>query len=348
MPQSRHSMGYAFRLIPVAALMAVSATAARAESFYANKTMTLLVGSSVASGFAAYARLIAPYLKKYIPGNPAVIVKTMTGAGGGTAALHVLQIAPKDGTLIATLTPNALMDKAFGRRSQIDPLQYQYIGGAQRAVRICVVAGTAPATTFAQAQQTRLLMGSTQPGSLTTDYVNMLVRAAGAKFRVVLGYKGPGTMYLAAERGETHGICGVEWSAFLSSKGDLFRSGKLKVIMQIGSQPVAEMTKLGIPSLWQFIKSKEDEAAILLMVNFQEMLGKVFVAPPGVPADRIAELRKAFAAALKDPELLAQAKKMKLTVDLISADEAAKAVRDLYTAAPELMRRLKTLVSDVK
>lgn len=334
--------------LSAACLVTIMAKSANAADFYANKTLTILVGSSEASGFAAYSRIIAPYLRKYLAGNPVVIVKTMPGAGGGIAAQHVFQIAPNDGTLIATLTPNALMDRAFGRRSQIDPLQFQYIGGAQRAVRICLVAGNAPATTFKQAQTTKLLMGGTQAGSLNTDYVNMLVNAAEAKFENVLGYKGPGSLYLATERGEINGVCGLEWGAFLSQKGDQFRSGKLKVILQIGTTPVEQMSKLNIPQPWEFIKSKADQEAIRAMVAFQELLGKAYLAPPGVSAVRMRELRKAFVDSLKDPALQTQAAKMNLAIDIISSEEVTGAVAGLYEAPQSTINRLKDLVAERK
>jgi len=287
-------------------------------------------------------------MRKYLPGNPAVIVRAMPGAGGSTAALHAFKIAPRDGTLLATLTPNALMDKAFGTRVQVDPVQFGYVGGAQRAVRICFVSGDAPVTTFKDAQSSKLLMGSTQAGSLTSDYNNMLVRAAGAKFQTVLGYEGPGALYLAAERGETHGACGLEWSAFQASKSEMLRSGKLKLLLQFGAAPVAELTKLGVPHAYDFISSKEDLEAIKLYVNFQELLGKAYVTPPDTPAERLNDLRKAFAAAIKDPELLAQAAKMKLEIDVISGDEIKAAVNALYQSPTKTISRLIELVSEPK
>lgn len=331
-----------------AVLVSLSSLAAKAEEFYAGKTVTILVGSSVSSGFAAYSQLIAPYMRKYLPGNPAVIVRAMPGAGGSTAALHAFRIAPKDGTLFATLTPNALMDKAFGTRTQVDPVQFGYIGGAQRAVRVCFVSGEAPATAFKDAQNTKLLMGSTQVGSLTSDYNNMLVRAAGAKFHTVLGYEGPGALYLAAERGETHGACGLEWSALQSTKSDMLRTGKLKILLQMGAAPIAELTKLGAPHAWDFIASKDDLEAMKLYVNFQELLGKAYVTPPDTPAERLADLRKAFDSAIKDPELLAQASKMKLEIDVISGDEIKGAVEALYQAPPATLSRLISLVAEPK
>ncbi len=333
-------------LVAVAALLPSSL--ARSEDFYANKTLTILVGSSVSSGFATYSQLIGPYMRKHLPGNPTVVVRAMPGAGGSTAALHVFRIAPKDGTLMATLTPNALMDKAFGTRVQVDPVQFGYVGGAQRAVRICFVSGDAPATTFKDAQATKLLMGSTQVGSLTSDYNNMLMRAAGAKFHTVLGYEGPGALYLSAERGETHGACGLEWSAFKSTKSDMLRLGKLKILLQIGAAPVDELTKLGAPHAWDVINSADDLAAMKLYVNFQELLGKAYVTPPDTPPERLADLRKAFEAAIRDPDLLAQAAKMKLDIDVISGDEIKGAVEALYTAKPETLKRLIDLVAEPK
>lgn len=330
------------------ALTLAASTPSFSQDFYKDKTVTILVGSSVSSGFATYSQLIGPYLRKHLPGNPTVVVRAMPGAGGSTAALHVFRIAPKDGTLLATLTPNALMDKAFGTRVQVDPVQFGYIGGAQRAVRFCFVAGNAPATTFREAQSVKLLMGSTQAGSLTTDYVNLLVRAAGAKFHTVLGYEGPGALYLAAERGETHGVCGLEWSAFRATKLDMLQSGKFKLLLQLGVRPVEQLTKLGVPHFEEFITSPADLAAVRLYVNFQELLGKAYVTPPETPQERIDDLRKAFAAAISDPELLAQAAKMQLDIDVISGEEIKTAVEALYNAPKERLARLIELVSENK
>lgn len=319
-----------------------------ASDFYAGKTLNFIVATDETGGFSLYAQLIAPYLKRYIPGAPTIVVRNMPGAGGSTAAAYVYSQAPKDGLTIASLTPNSMMDRLFGRKVQdeIDPTKFTYLAGAERGTRVCVTAGASRVKSFNDALAEQAIIGATQPGSPTADYAVVIQRATGAKFRIVKGYSGTGSLYLAMEKGEIDGACGLDWTALKSQQAELLHDNKLNLLVQANIQPDPELARLGVPQPWPFIKNPVNLEAVKLMVDFQQAFGKAYVAPPNVPADRVKILRDGFAAALRDKQLLRDAEKMRLEIAPISGDDVGATVRRLYAAPKEVVDRLKALTAD--
>lgn len=333
-----------------AALFAGLSAAAAGEqqspsNFYAGKTLTVLVGTGASGGFSIYARLIGQYLSKYIPGAPSVVVQNMPGAGGSTAAGYVYQKAPRDGTLIAILTPDSIMDPLFRASDPVRPEKFRYIAGAEKSIRLCVGAGGSPIKTFADALKSQTVIGATQPGSPTSDYAYMIKRGTNAKFKIVLGYGGPGDLYLAMERGEIEGACGVDWAALKSQKPQALRDKSINVLLQVDVESNPQLDKMGVPQPWKYMQNDADKKAMRLMVDFQQEFGKGFVAPPDTPSDRVKILRRAFARVLADKQLLAQAAKMRLDIDPISGPVVGKTVRNFYEAPKSVIARLKRLTA---
>lgn len=343
----RRPTGYAraFWLI-FAAVTLLRAPAVCAADFYAGKTVTIIVGTDESGGFSLYARLIGAWLGRHVPGAPTVIVRNMPGAGGSTAAAYMATQAPRDGTMIASLTPNAIMDRLFGRKSQVDPMRFGFVGGAERSVRLCLVSARSGVVTLQEAMSHKLIIGATQSGSPTTDYANFIKRATDAKFEIVNGYAGPGNIYLAMERGEIDGVCGVDWTALKAQKPDALRDKSIRVLVQFNEKSDPELDALGVSQPWPFIRDRLDREAIRLMVNFQQAFGKGYVAPPQTPTDRLALLREGFAAALEDASFRAEAEKARLDVAVVPGGEVEATVRELYTAPPDVVERLKALTSD--
>ena len=345
-PNKRNSVDIATRALLACGMIGFAAAPALSADFYAGKTLTLIVGTDEAGGFTIYSRLIGSYLGRHIPGNPNVIVQTMPGAGGSTAAAYLFHQAPHDGTVIANLTPDSVMDKLFGRKSQIDPTQFDYLAGAELSTRLCATSATAHVKTLRQAIEQKSIIGATQVGSPTSDYANLIKRTTGAKFDIVHGYSGPGALYLAMDRGEVDGMCGFDWSALKAQQPQLLRDKKINILVQVNVKSDPELDAMGVPQPWNFIPDDVDRQAVKLMIDFQQNFGKAYVAPPQIPADRLKILRDAFADTLRDEQFLADAKKGRLDIEPVSGEEVGATVKNLYAASPAIVDRLSRITED--
>lgn len=340
----KRSSGLAFWAIAMATVVPVSRVSA--ADTYAGKTVTILVGTDETSGFSLYSRTIAPHLSRHLPGTPTVIVRNMPGAGGSTAATYMAQRAARDGTIIATMPANAMMDRLFGRKVDVDPTLFGFVGGAERGTRLCVTGSRSAVKTLDDAMKQKAIIGATAPGSPTSDYPNFLKRSTGVKFDIVYGYSGVGSLYYAIERGEIDGVCGVDWTALKAQKPDALRDKTMNIIVQFNEHQDSELKALGVPQPWSLMKDDVDRQAVLLMVNFQQAFGKAYIAPPQTPVDRLSTLRSAFAAVLQDEQFLADARKQRLDIHNVEGSEVEAAVINLYRAPAPTVKRLKELSND--
>jgi tripartite-type tricarboxylate transporter receptor subunit TctC len=326
------------------ALMAASERAA-ANEFYAGKTINFIVGTDVGGGFSIYGRVLARHLGRFIPGAPTLVMRNMPGAGGATASNYLYRIAPKDGTVIASVSPNAILGRLLdGNVSQYDPTKFQYLAGAERGTRLCMTFAHSKIKTFDDALKQRVVIGATSAGSPTREYAAMIKHATGANFEIVSGYKGPPELFLAMARGEIDGVCGLDWTALKSQQPDWLREGKLNLLMQASVAPHPELAKLGVPVPWSYIKDDTDRRAVEIMVGFEQAFGKSYFVPPEVPAERVAMLRKAFAMALSDPELLAEAEKLRIEITAQSGEDVQRVVESAYASTPAVIERLRRIV----
>jgi tripartite-type tricarboxylate transporter receptor subunit TctC len=326
------------------ALITVSERAT-ASDFYAGKTIGLIVGTDVGGGFSIYGRVLSRHLGRFIPGAPTLVMRNMPGAGGATAATYLYRIAPKDGTVIGSVSPNAILGRLLdGNVSQYDPTRFQYLAGAEKGTRLCMTFAHSKTRTFEDALRQRTVIGTTSAGSPTREYAAMIKHSTGAQFEIVGGYKGPPDLFLAMSRGEIDGVCGLDWSALKSQQPDWLRDKKLNLLLQASIEPDPELAKLGVPLPWRYIKNDTDRGAIEVMVAFQQAFGKSYLVPPEVPAERVEVLRKAFAAALSDPELLAEADKLRIEIAAQSGEEVQRVVQNAYASTPAVVERLRRIV----
>ena len=318
---------------------------ATAADFYAGKTVNFIVGTDVGGGFSIYARMIGKHLGRYIPGNPTVVVKNMPGAGGSTASAYLYRIAPKDGTAILSVSPNAILGKLVDEtQNQYDPTKFQYLAGAERGTRLCMTFTHSKIRTYEDALAQKAVIGATSAGSPTREYAAWHKHATAAKFEIVSGYKGPQDLFIAMERGEIDGVCGLDWSALKSQQPEWLKQKKLNLLVQDSVEPVPELAALGVPTPWKYINDDTDRKAVALMVSFQQAFGKAYLAPPGVPAEQIKTLRDAFAGVLRDPELLADAEKLRVEIAAQSGEEIQRVVETVYAASADVVDRLKKIV----
>ena len=314
---------------------------AKGSEYYEGKTISVIVGNDAGSGYDAYARLLTRHMGKYIPGAPPFVVRNMPGAGSIVAAQHMSQVAPKDGTAIATLFPGALVEPLTGdpAKYRYDPTKFEYLGTADSGTRLCFTMASSPVKTIEDARTQKVIIAGTAAGSSTTDYAWFMNALAGTKFEVVTGYKGPGDIFLAMERGEAAGICSVDSGTLMTLRPDWLATGKINVLVQAALEPNPTFSKYGLPPLWDFIQG-ENRAVAELIVS-QQVFGRPFLAPPGTSQEAMAILRKAFMDAMKDEALLAEAAKMKLDINPRSGEEIAALVKKVYASPADLIEKMK-------
>lgn len=310
--------------------------------FYKGKTVDLVIGLPPGGGYDAYGRLIARHIGDHIPGHPSVVPQNMPGAGGLKAADYLFNAAPKDGTAIGIVSTSALMTPVFDPKeaSLFKPEQFSWLGSASQDVAYCAVGPSAHVTRFSQWLKSgkELSFGASGPAAITYQHPMILKNVLGAKLRVISGYGGTSDISLAVERGEVDGICGMFVSSIKTHFDPLVKKGVLKLVIQMGPRRDDSFGK--VPSVYDFAKTAEQKR--MLSLAFDELaLGRPFVAPPNIPADRYAALQKAFAATLKDPALLRDAKKMKVDIDYLSGAKAKALLTRFANYPPATLRRAR-------
>ena len=310
--------------------------------FYRGKTITIIAASSPGGGYDLYARTIARHIGKHIPGNPSVVVSNMPGAASNVAAAHIYNVAAKDGTVIGGLFMGAVVEPLFTGRTRAthDMSKFNYIGNANKDVYVCVVRADAPVKTFADALEKELVVGGSAQGASTRDFPELLKNLLGAKFKIVAGYPGTRQINLAMERGEVQGGCGQSWSSTSATYPAWFKEGTIKVLAQEDSTGYPELNRQGVPLTRQFAKTDEQKQ-ILDLVYSQTEFGRPYVVAPDVPKERVEALRKAFMAAMTDPELKAEAERIKLDVDAIGGVELQSAIAKMYATPNHILEKAR-------
>jgi tripartite-type tricarboxylate transporter receptor subunit TctC len=313
---------------------------AKAENFYAGKTVTMVVGSSSGSGFDVYARAVARHITRHLPGQPGIIVRNMDGAGGVVAAEWMANIAPKDGTVIAVLHPGAIVKPLIEApgRYRYNPTTLVHIGAPDSGTRLCSTSFKSKVQTFEDARKYQAVIGATAPGGSTFDYPTMLNRLTGTKFKVVSGYKSTPSIALATERGEADGWCGVDVSTYMSVRPQWIPKREVTFLVQLGLEPNAELTAAGFPSIWKFVPAENKKVMELILA--QQDFQRPFIAPPGISAERVADLRSAFDATMTDKQFLGDAAKTKLSVNPRTGKQVKKLVEDMFAAPKDVVQRM--------
>ena len=328
-----------------ASALMIAASPALAADFYAGKTIEFDVGADVGGGYDIYARTLARHMGSHIPGNPTIVVKNMPGAGSGRTAVFISNVAPKDGGTLGALMPGAIIGPLLDDKpeTQFDPTKVIYIGSADAGTRVCATYQSSKIKTFDDALKNKTIIGATAAGGATRDYAYLHNHTSGTKMDVVAGYKGTADITLAMERGEVDGTCGWDWSSVKSQKADWLRDHKLNILVQVGLEPNAELTKLGVPEIWKYV-SGEDNRKIVELVVSQQVFQRSYIAPPGTPAEQIATLRKAFDATVADPQFLADADTVRIAISPLSGAKVQDIVAKLYATPKDIVARAKQVI----
>ncbi|HXR88023.1 MAG TPA: tripartite tricarboxylate transporter substrate-binding protein [Stellaceae bacterium] len=302
--------------------------------FYSGKTVTVAIGYSAGGGYDLYARLLARYMGKYIPGNPTIVPQNMPGAGSLKVAKYLYEVAPKDGTVFGTFSRSMPLAPVEGMEgATFDSRKFTWLGSMAKDVTMCVTSDESGIKDWAAALKTDFTVGGEGQGSDPDVFANVIKNVYGAKAKLVTGYPGTSEMFLALERGELAGICGVSYSTVMGRWAEPLKQGQLHIIVQGGLEKHADLPN--VPNMLDLAADAHQKTLMRLILAPQAM-ARPFAAPPDIPAERAKALRDAFAAALKDPDLIAEAQKQKIDVGLMSAAQLQNLLDELYQAPKEI------------
>jgi tripartite-type tricarboxylate transporter receptor subunit TctC len=313
-----------------------------AEEFYRNRSITMLVASGVGGGYDTYARTFARHAVKHLPAAAAIIAKNMPAASGLAAANSLYNSSDRDGGTIAALTNGAAIEPLFGNPgARYDALRLNWLGSIGKLENVCATWFRSPVRTIEAAREREVTVAAAGATSNTAIVPRVLNALIGTKFKLVAGYDTGSGLTMAIERGETEGICGLSWSTMKASRPHWIRDHKLNVIVQMGLQKLSDLPD--VPSALDLL-SDPDSKQLLELILIRQEAGRPFAAPPDVPADRLSALRRAFDATMRDPDFLAEARKLQMEVDPLSAIEVERLLAAAYQTPKRIVRRAAELV----
>jgi tripartite-type tricarboxylate transporter receptor subunit TctC len=320
----------------------VTARADDVEDFYRDKMVSLYVGYPPGGGYDVYARLLAKYMPKHLAGHPSFLVRNRPGAASLTLVNDLYNVLPRDGTVFGMFARSIAMDKLLGRQgAQYDPVRLNWIGSANNEVSICAVWHGLGVKSLADFMQRPIVFGANAPGSEAERYPTILNNLLGAHFKIVTCYPGVIDLLLAMERGETQGRCGWTWSAAKVTKADWLREKKIDIVLQFAIAKHPELPN--VPLVTELARNDKERQALDLILTMQAM-GRPFAAPHDVPADRVAALRAAFSATLRDPDFTAEANAKKLEIELVEGAALQDMVVHMFQAPKDVVEAARTAI----
>jgi tripartite-type tricarboxylate transporter receptor subunit TctC len=323
------------------ALIAGAASQAPAqtpEQFYKGKSLDFVIGYPPGGSNDTFGRLVARHLGKYIPGKPNIIPKNTPGAGSFLAVNQIFNVAPKDGSVIGIGAPTLALDEKLGTQGvRFKTAEMSWVGRVDSLINIVFMWKTSPVKTFADATKIESTLSGTGAGSTVSIYPTVMNNVFGTKFKLVMGYKGSNEAMLAVERGEVEGHS-TSWTALKVAHPDWIRDGSVSVLVQFALNRHPELPD--IPTAVDLARNDEERAIMRAIMNAAEV-GTAFFTTPGVPADRLVALRRAFDAAMKDPDLLSEAQKMRVAVSPMTGEDLQKLVAEVSNLSPELLEKVR-------
>ena len=338
------SLRLTFAGLSLLAVLVPPATAAAqtVEQFYQGKSLTMIVGGGVGGGYDVYARAFARHMAKHIPGNPPIVPKNVPAAGGIAAANMLTAVAEKDGSTIAAFPNNVPMDPLLDNPGvRYDALKLNWLGSIGKLQNVCATWHTSPIKTIAAAREREVIVAAAGAASNTAIMPKVLNALLGTRFKAITGYDPGVGLTLSIERGEAEGSCGLSWSTMKASRPHWIKDKLLNVIVQMGLEKLPDLPD--VPAALDLVLDPESKQVLELILLRQET-GRPFAAPPEVPPDRVAALRRAFEATLQDPEFIAEAAKLQLEIEPLSGDQIDKLLASAYGSAKTIVRRAVELL----
>ena len=313
------------------------------EDFYRGRNVTLVIGYSVAGGYDSYARVVARHLGNHIPGNPTILPQNMPGAGSLRSANWLYNAAPKDGSVIGMFSRGMAMEPLIGTsQTQFDAQKFSWLGSGTNEVSTCVTWHESPVKTWADALKIPFTVGGEGSGSDPDIFSTVVRNVFGVKLRLVSGYPGSAEVALAIERREVDGRCGWSYSSLRLQRPDWITKRQVNILVQLALAKTPELPD--VPLITDFATT-DRQRQILRLVFSRQAMARPFTAPPGIPAERKAALRKAFDETMKDPAFLEEAKQRGLEVNPVSGDEIDALIADLYRSPADVVAEVRASIA---
>lgn len=328
----------------VLAASAAPANAADAADFYKGRTVSLVIGYSVGGGYDLYAREVARFLGKHIPGNPTIVPQNMPGAGSLKSVMYLYAAAPKDGSVIGTFgRTEAVAPLLTPDEAKFDATKLGWLGSVTSETSTCVTWKTSKIKTWADALTTPFTLAGEGAGADPDVFARLIKNVFGAKVKLVSGYPGTNDQSLAMERGEVDGECGLSWGTLKSRHADWLRDKSVNIFIQAALKKEPELPN--VTFIMDLAKTQEQQQILKLVLSGQTM-ARPFATPPGVPADRLAVLRKAFDDTMKDPDFLAETKRARMEINPITGQEIDTLLREVYASPKDVVDKAEHAISD--
>jgi tripartite-type tricarboxylate transporter receptor subunit TctC len=334
--------------LALAALCLLAGPAGRAgaesiEDFYKTHTLSIVVGFSAANAYDHYGRALGRHIAKHIPGHPTVVAVNKPGAGSLAAANYLYSVAPKDGSTIGIFNRSVAIEPLLGNSgSKFDPRKFNWLGSVGNEVSLCIAWHTAAVKNWHDLLTKDFVVASAGLSADSGVYPTLIKNLFGARIKIITGYPGGNEMAKAIESGEADGRCGWSWSGVKATKAHWLRDKSINLLVQLGLRKSSELPD--VPLITDFARSDEERGIFKLVFSRQEFAWP-FVAPPDLPADRLAALRAAFDATMKDPEFLQDAKRTALDVSPVPAAEVERLIGELYATPDALVARVRRLTT---
>jgi tripartite-type tricarboxylate transporter receptor subunit TctC len=322
---------------------APSAHADEVAAFYRGKTIQMRVGSAPGGSYDLIARALVRYMGKYLPGHPNFVVQNVPGAGSVTLANQLYNVAPRDGTVIGIVTNGAPTAPLLTPNlAHYDPGRFSWIGSPGPETQVALVWHTVPIQSMADLYKKEVLVGGVAAGTATVDMPLVMNAFAGTKFKLVSGYQSTVHINLAMERGEVQGQAALGWNSLKSTNPDWITGKKVRILAQYGFKKNPELPDV---PLFPLPKDAIGRQAVTLMVSRQDY-GRPFLAPPGVPADRVKALRTAFDATMKDAGFLQEAKALHVDIDPLTGADLDELTMRLTSTTPQAIDKLRAILGN--
>jgi Tripartite tricarboxylate transporter family receptor len=335
-------MLWTMRKVAIAAFSTVLLTSVSgAQDFYAGKTVTIYSGHQPGSLYDTNARFVARHLPRFVPGNPAMIVRNMPGAGTLSASNHVANVAPKDGTALALIARGVAIEPLLGGQGiRFEPLKLHWIGSTSQEVSVIAVRADTGVKALDDAKAREVVLAASGGDGVT--FPNAMNKLFGTRFRTLSGYRSSAEMVLSMERKETDGRGSWSWSAFRNDGMAMFKRGELNLLVQMGLAPIPEIPR--VPLVMDLAKDAGQRQILEVLLAAQAMAWPMF-APPEVPAERVALLRQGYLAMLKDPEALADAGKTGIEVAPVPGTSINEMLARVFATPPAVIEQARELAA---
>ena len=331
-------------LIAISIVLSARALAVQSgevENFYKGHSISMIIGFGVGGGYDLYGRLISRFMGKYLPGNPGIIPQNMTGAGSLRAVNYLYSIAPKDGSAIGTFSRTLVLAPLLNG-ADFDSRKFTWLGSVAQDVVVCFTSHASPIRTWSDFLSTQSSLGGEGATAEPDIYALFMKNVFGAKVKLVSGYRGTNDIFLAIERGELDGACGISWGTIASLHPDWIRDKKINVIVQAGLRKHPDLPD--VPILTEAIGDQKQEQMLKLMLTPLAM-SRPFAAPPDIPADRKQALISGFAQAASDPQLKTEGGRMNMDIDFVPAEAIQKMLAEAYATPKALLAKTANAIS---